>query len=167
MDGTWIDVREFPEFAAGFIEGSQLVPLGQLEMASKSWDKSVPVMLVCRSGRRSEQAREILARQGFQSLSVLEGGIEAWRAAGKPVSIIERRPWSLERQVRTAAGALILMTLGLSRWVSMYFLLGTTFIGAGLLFAGVTDTCMMGLILARMPWNRQRVHYCIVGTPKS
>jgi rhodanese-related sulfurtransferase len=155
MDAIWIDVREYPEFAAGFIEGSQLIPLGTLEVASKSLDKEQPVMLVCRSGRRAEQARQMLHHRGFQSLSVLEGGIEAWQAAEKPLAVVERRPWSLERQVRIVAGLLILMTLAISKWLSWYFLFGTAFVGAGLVFAGLTDTCMMASILRHLPWNRQ------------
>jgi hypothetical protein len=68
--------------------------------------------------------------------------------------VVERRPWSMERQVRTTSGALILVTLVLAYTVSQYFLLGTAFVGAGLVFAGVSDTCMMASVLAKFPWNR-------------
>src|SRR6266851_2083541 len=86
--------------------------------------------------------------EGFTSLHVLEGGVDAWRAAGKPLVSIERRPWSMERQVRTTAGSLVLLTLALGCFVSRYFLLGTAFVGAGLVLAGVSDTCMMASLLA-------------------
>jgi rhodanese-related sulfurtransferase len=151
---TLIDVREYPEFAAGHISGSKLVPLGQLQEKSAQWDRSKPLTLVCKSGRRAEQARIQLASSGFTALHVLDGGIDAWRSAGKPLSAIQGRPWSLERQVRAAAGTLILITMTLGRFFSPYFFLGTAFIGAGLLFAGISDTCMMGLLLAKLPWNR-------------
>jgi rhodanese-related sulfurtransferase len=149
-----IDVREYPEFAAGHIEGSRLVPLGQLEQASRTWDKAESITFLCKSGRRAELARGQLAAQGFTSLTVLEGGVDAWRAAGNPLLSLARQPWSMERQVRTTAGSLILLTLALAYFVSMYFLLAAALIGAGLVFAGVSDTCMMASLLARLPWNR-------------
>ncbi len=149
-----IDVREYPEFAGGHIAGSTLVPLGSMAAASAAWPREQSIILVCRSGVRSEQARQQLAAAGFVSVRVLEGGIDGWRAAGKPLTVAERRPWALERRVRTAAGSLVLVTLALGWSVSPWFLLGTTFVGAGLVFAGVSDTCMMGSMLARMPWNR-------------
>ncbi len=148
MHGAVIDVREYPEFASGHIEGSRLVPLGSLGRASATWDRAEPLTLVCKSGRRAEQARQQLAAKGFSSLHVLEGGVDAWRAAGKPLVSIERRPWSMERQVRTTAGSLVLLTLALGCFVSRYFLLGTAFVGAGLVLAGVSDTCMMASLLA-------------------
>ena len=151
---TKIDVREYPEFAAGHIEGSRLVPLGQLEQASRAWSKEESFTLICKSGRRAEQGRRQLAAQGFTSLTVLEGGLDAWRAAGNPLLSLARQPWSMERQVRTTAGSLILLTLALAYFVSMYFLLATALIGAGLVLAGVSDTCMMARLLARLPWNR-------------
>ena len=88
---------------------------------------------------------------GFMSVTVLAGGIDGWRAAGKPLVIEPQAPWSMERQVRMVAGTLILMTLALAYAVSMKFAFGTAFVGAGLVFAGVSDTCMMGLVLAKMP----------------
>ena len=157
MNGRIIDVREYPEFAAGHIAGSKLVPLGQLRRASESWDRRVSLTLVCKSGRRAQQASQILESAGFVAVNVLEGGIDGWRAAGKPVQLVERRPWSLERQVRAAAGSLILITLGLSLFVSHYFLIATAFVGAGLVFAAVADTCMMGILLAKLPWNRRNL----------
>ncbi len=152
--GKLIDVREYPEYASGHIEGSTLVPLGDLSVASRDWDRLERLTLICKSGRRAAQARDRLQAAGFSSLDVLDGGIDAWRASGKPLSQIGRRPWSLERQVRAAAGFLVLITLALAYFLSHYFLFATGFIGAGLLFAGVTDTCMMGSILGMCPWNR-------------
>ncbi len=154
MSSSIIDVREYPEFAAGHIEGSRLVPLGSLSEASSSWGRAEALTLVCKSGRRAEQARQQLAAKGFTALTVLEGGIDAWRAAGKPLISVERRPWAMERQVRVTAGSLVLLFTGLGYFVSLWFLIGTAFFGAGLVFAGVSDTCMMGSLLGHAPWNR-------------
>jgi rhodanese-related sulfurtransferase len=153
-DASWIDVREYPEFASGHIEGSRLVPLGRLEETSSAWERTAPLTLVCKSGIRAHEARQRLSGLGFTSLTVLEGGIDQWRLDGKPLVTSTRKPWSIERQVRITAGSLVLVTLALAYFSSRFFLLGTTFVGAGLVYAGVSDTCMMGLLLARLPWNQ-------------
>ena len=155
MNTRWIDVREYPEFAAGYIEGSELIPLASVAKSSATWDRSAPLMLVCRSGRRAESARQQLAGMGFLNLDVLEGGVERWAAQGKPLLSLQRKPWSLERQVRVVAGSLILITMLLAFTLSHYFLFLTAFVGAGLVFAGVSDICMMATVLGMMPWNKQ------------
>ena len=154
MKQRLIDVREYPEFAAGHLEGSELVPLSTLATASTPWDRDAPILLLCRSGRRAEQARQQLGSMGFKKLSILEGGVDQWAAQGKPLLTLERRPWSLERQVRIAAGSLILLTMVLAFTLSRYFLFATAFVGAGLIFAGVSDLCMMATALGVLPWNR-------------
>jgi hypothetical protein len=80
--------------------------------------------------------------------------VEGWRAVGMPLAIAERCPWSMERQVRIVAGSLVLLTMLLAYLISRFFLIGTALIGAGLLFAGVSDICMMASLLGRLPWNR-------------
>jgi rhodanese-related sulfurtransferase len=150
----WIDVREYPEFAEGHIAGSELVPLSNLAAKAGAWDRAQPLVLVCRSGRRAVDAQQRLQALGFTSLSVLDGGVERWREAGNPLTAVERRPWSLERQVRFVAGLLVLMTMALSVFVSHRFLFATAFVGAGLVFSGATNICTMATILGRMPWNR-------------
>ncbi len=92
MKETLIDVREYPEFAAGHIEGSRLVPLGSLDQESESWDRTAPLILICKSGRRAEQARQQLALKGFIALSILEGGVEGWRTANRPLLTTVRCP---------------------------------------------------------------------------
>ena len=112
-----IDVRETPEFAAGRLVGAQLVPLSEIEKRAPEFDQSRPVVLICRSGNRAAQARDRLARLGFDNLACVEGGLEAWEAAGLPVEKDEFAPWSLERQVRLALGLFVLLGLTLSlRW---------------------------------------------------
>lgn len=153
MKARLIDVREYPEFAEGHIEGSELVPLGTLDKASESWDRSEPLTLVCRSGRRAEDARQNLARKGFTSLQVLNGGVQAWTNSDKPLTAAEDKPWSMERQVCVTAGALVLSFFGLGLFTSKKFFLGAALVGAGLVYAGVSDNCMMASVLSRMPWN--------------
>jgi rhodanese-related sulfurtransferase len=153
MEARWIDVREYPEFAEGHIEGSELVPLGTLDTASEAWDRSQPLTLVCRSGRRAEQARQTLIERGFTSLKVLDGGLQAWTNGGQPLAIAANKPWSIERQVRVTAGALVLAFCGLGLLASNKFFVGAGLVGAGMVYAGVSNTCMMASVLGRMPWN--------------
>jgi rhodanese-related sulfurtransferase len=153
MEARLIDVREYPEFAGGHIEGSELVPLGTLEKASEGWDRSAPLTLVCRSGQRAEEARQTLAGKGFTSLKVLDGGVQAWANSGKPLKVAGNKPWSMERQVRVTAGALVLTFFGLGLLASKKFFLGAGLVGVGLVYAGVSDSCMMASVLGRMPWN--------------
>ena len=153
MEARLIDVREYPEFAAAHLEGSELVPLGTLDAASEGWDRSQPLTLVCRTGKRAEQARQTLAGKGFHSLKVLDGGVQAWTTAGKPLAVAASQPWSMERQVRVAAGSLVLTFFGLGLVTSKKFFFGAGLVGAGLVYSGVSDTCTMASILGRMPWN--------------
>ncbi len=153
MEARWIDVREYPEFAGGHIQGSELVPLGALRKASEGWSRSEPLTLVCGSGGRAEQARRLLAAKGFQSLEVLEGGVHAWASQGKPLTPAAQTTWSMERQVRVTAGSLVLAFTGLGFVASKKLFVGAGLIGAGLVYAGVSDTCMMASVLGRMPWN--------------
>ena len=145
-----LDVREYPEYAEGHVAGSRLVPLGPLRQAPELAGEGGEVYLICRTGRRAREAAAVLQAAGGWEPVVVEGGMEAWKQAGYPVRR-EKGPISLERQVRIAAGSLILLGLlvpGL-RWLPY-------FVGAGLVFAGVTNSCAMGMLLARLPWNRPR-----------
>lgn len=154
-ESTLIDVREYPEYAAMAIPGSKLVPLGQLEESAREWSKDQQLVLVCRTGKRAQSAAEKLERLGFQNLSVLEGGMDGWKLAGLPVKTAAKKPWSLERQVRAIAGAMVLLSAGLGLSVSSWFFAWTLFVGAGLVLAGVTDVCLMASVLGKMPWNQQ------------
>jgi rhodanese-related sulfurtransferase len=149
-DVRLVDVRELPEWAAGHVEGAMHLPLGDLR-ARPERAGSGEVLLLCRSGRRAEQAAEALAAAATDVRPVVvDGGVDAWLRAGLPVRR-ERGPISLERQVRIAAGALVLAGLLIPGAGFLPYV-----VGAGLVFAGVTDTCAMGMLLARLPWNRRR-----------
>jgi rhodanese-related sulfurtransferase len=150
-----VDVREYVEFAAGHIEGALLAPLGEVERKAEAWPRHKPVVLVCKAGARAERARQRLKAMGFAEVMVLAGGMDLWRAEGRPMATERRQPWSMERQVRVGAGSLVLITLALALTMSKLWLIGTGLVGAGLVFAGVSDICMMAAVLGRLPWNRR------------
>jgi len=149
-----VDVREFPEYETERVPGSTLVPLSALKENIGQIATDGPVFLLCRSGKRAAQAAEKLSGFGYKDLRVIDGGLIAWRVAGLPVERGGGSVWALERQVRLVAGSLVLLGVLLSL-VSPWFILISAFIGAGLAFSAITDTCGMGMILARMPWNRK------------
>jgi len=147
---TLVDVREYPEYAEAHIAGARLVPLQSLRQNPELVGGGEDVFLLCRSGRRAQEAAQILRERGLAQPLVVEGGIEAWKQAGFPVTG-QKGPVSLERQVRIAAGALVLTGLFVPGLRFLPYVVGT-----GLVFAGVTDSCAMGMLLARLPWNRPK-----------
>ena len=157
-----IDVRTPAEFEAVHAEGAQLLPLDKLNAdALKQQVGDVdakPVYLICRSGDRSKRAAERLKQAGVHNVFVVEGGTQAWEAAGLNVQR-GRKTISLERQVRIGAGSLVLLGVLLGWLAHPLFYLVSAFVGGGLVFAGVTDTCGMAMALAKMPWN-QRAGQC-------
>ena len=148
-----VDVRTPSEFAAGHIAGAMNLPLDQIESRIADLRQDLPLILVCKAGTRARMAANLIAPCRENSV-VLEGGMDAWYRAGRPVVTNVRTRWSLERQVRFVAGLLVLTGVSLSVWVSWKWTLLSGFVGAGLTFAGLTDICAMGLLLAKMPWNR-------------
>ena len=151
---TLVDVREFPEYAAGRIPGSRFIPLGQLALRADELDRGCAVFMVCRTGRRAAEGRQRLLSLGFDKVICVSGGFAAWQAAGFPVERDQRAPWSLERQVRLVAGSLVLLGVLLGVFVAQPFVWLAAFMGAGLAFAAITDSCAMGMMLARLPWNK-------------
>lgn len=151
-----IDVRTPVEFQEVHVDFARNVPLDQLDpdnWATTNARREQPLFVICRSGSRGRQACEKLQAAGITQVVNVEGGTQAWVAAGLTVAR-GRAVISLERQVRIAAGALVLLGTGLGLAVHPLGFGLAAFVGAGLIFAGVTDTCGMGLLLARMPWNR-------------
>lgn len=149
-----LDVRTPVEFAEAHAPCARNVPLDQLDPTYFHGTDSA-IYLLCKSGGRATKAAEKLTQAGFDHAVVVEGGTSAWIEAGLPVDRGAVRVISLERQVRIAAGALVLTGLILSWLVSSWFVFISAFVGAGLIFAGVTDWCGMGLLLAKMPWNQK------------
>ena len=149
-----VDVREYAEFAGGRIEGAKLLPLGEIEKRHNELDHSKPVYVMCRTGNRSAQAQKKLKNLGFENVVNVAGGFEAWKKEDLPFERDEKAPWALERQVRFVAGLFVLIGFLLSVFVHPYLIGISVFIGAGLVFSAITDTCTMGMILLKMPWNR-------------
>ena len=152
-----IDVRTPVEFREVHVEVARNVPLDRLDpaalMQACKGSKDERLVLICRSGSRGRQACEKFLAAGFPNVVNVEGGTLAWAECGLPV-VRGQKAISLERQVRIAAGLLVLLG-ALLGWLVHPALIGlSAFIGAGLVFAGVTDTCGMGMMLARMPWNQ-------------
>jgi rhodanese-related sulfurtransferase len=149
-----LDVRTAAEFETSHIPGAYHVPLDSLKehRAELRQHLDEQYVLVCRSGARAAQAAKVLAEVGLPNLRVLDGGILAWQTAGGPVT--RGRPrWELERQVRLVAGAIVLVSVvgsvlvpGL-QWVAAA-------VGAGLTVAALTNTCLMGALLSKLPYNR-------------
>jgi len=149
-----IDVREFSEFNSERIAAAQFMPLSNFEKHAEEIDHAKPVYLMCRSGNRAKTAAEKLASKGFTDIHVIQGGMVAWSEAALPLIQGSSKVWSLERQVRFTAGLIVLIGVILGFLVNQYLFLISGVIGTGLVFSSVTDTCGMGMILARMPWNK-------------
>ena len=151
-----IDVRTPVEYREVHVEIARNVPLDQLDvgatMQARNDSANEPLYVICRSGGRGQQACEKFLKAGFSNVVNVEGGTMACVEAGLPV-VRGKKAISLERQVRIAAGSLVLLGAALS-FLHPAFIGLSAFVGAGLAFAGVTDTCGMGMILARMPWNQ-------------
>jgi rhodanese-related sulfurtransferase len=147
-----VDIREQDEYAREHIERARNHPLSALAGVAPIHDR--PVIFHCRSGQRTlanATRLEAIAAEGF----ILDGGIDAWKDAGFPVAKDRRQPLEMMRQVQIAAGALILLGVGLGVFLSPAFYALSGFVGAGLMFAGVTGTCGMARLLALAPWNRR------------
>ena len=154
VDLRLLDVRTPAEFESAHIAGSYNVPLDTLAEHSTELHRrlEVPVVVICRTGNRAQQAEARLAAAGMANLHVLDGGIAAWEVAGHDVVRGQQR-WSLERQVRLVAGSIVLAGIvGSLRWPKVRFLSGA--VGAGLTVAALTDTCAMGMALSKLPYNR-------------
>jgi rhodanese-related sulfurtransferase len=154
-----IDVRTPVEFQEVHCSYARNVPLSDLNPRELMQKRTVladqPLYVICRTGSRGKQACEKFHAAGFSNVVNVEGGTLAWEQAGLPV-VRGRKIMSLERQVRIAAGLLVVIGAVLGYFVHPWFIGLSAFVGAGLIFAGVTDTCGMGLLLARMPWNQMR-----------
>ncbi|EKF23177.1 rhodanese-like domain protein [Mycolicibacterium hassiacum DSM 44199] len=151
-----VDVRTPGEFGTAHIPGSSNVPLDSLrrnrDAVAARLRGPADVVLICRSGQRARQAEQLLRRAGLSNVCVLDGGILAWQAHGFEVNEGRRR-WDLERQVRLVVGVVVLAAVLGSvavpwlKWIAAAM-------GAGLTFAALTNTCALGMLLARLPYNR-------------
>lgn len=154
-----LDVRTPVEHAEIHVPGVHLVPPDQLDAAklasANGFAKDQPLYIFCRTGNRAKQAAQKLAQGGYTQCSVVEGGTMAWAETGLPVNRGAGRFMSLERQVRIAAGGLVLADVLLAHFAHPAFLWFSGFIGAGLAFAGISNWCGRGMLLAKLPWNQR------------
>jgi rhodanese-related sulfurtransferase len=152
-----IDVRTPVEFREAHVEFARNVPLDRLDpqavFAERTGDAERPLYVICRSGNRAQQACERFVAAGFENVVNVDGGTLACETTGLPITR-GKKAMSLERQVRIAAGALVVIGAALGFFVHPYWIALSAFVGAGLMFAGITDTCGMAMLLARMPWNQ-------------
>jgi len=151
-----IDVRTPVEFREVHSVHARNVPLDSLDPSSMMGaraDSEAPVYVICRSGSRSTKACEAFVAAGFTNVANVDGGTNAWDTAGLPV-VRGKKAVSLERQVRIAAGFMVFTGTVLGVFHHEYWLGIPAFVGAGLMFAGITDTCAMGMMIAKMPWNQ-------------
>lgn len=149
-----LDVRTPGEFDTAHIPGSYNVPLDLLrEHRDEIRDHlDDDVVLVCQAGQRAAQAEEVLRGAGMAQVHVLDGGMAAWQGKGLEVNRGTPR-WDLERQVRLMAGSVVVASvLGSLAAPKMKWLAAAA--GGGLVFAAVSNSCAMGRLLARLPYNR-------------
>ena len=159
-----LDVRTPAEHAEVHVPGVHLAPLDRLDPAQladvNGFAKDQPVFVLCRTGSRAKQAAQQLEKGGFSQCQVVEGGTMAWAEAGLPVNRGTSKVMSLERQVRIAAGAIVLTGALLAQFINPTFIWLSGFVGAGLMFEGITDTCAMGMLISKLPWNQRGSAAC-------
>jgi len=149
-----VDIRELDEHVREHISGARHHALSTLDTVSPAQPGDDILIFHCKSGARTQANATRLAAAAGCEAYVLEGGIEAWKKLGLPVASDRKQPIAMTRQVLILAGSLVLigMLLGFLVTPAFYFL--SAFVGAGLVFAGVTDFCASARFLALMPWNR-------------
>lgn len=167
-----LDVRTPGEFAAVHIPGARLQPLDALDCgavlagrADRDLAAATPIYLVCHSGARAGQAAKKFAAAGFDRCVVVEGGTAAWVKAGFEVERGRSAVLPLPRQMQLLMGTIILTGVLLAWFVSPAWVWLAGFVGAGLVFAGLTDICPMRDVLARAPWNRAGGSAAAAGSP--
>jgi rhodanese-related sulfurtransferase len=151
-----VDIREADEHARERIVGARHHALSRMDTDHPARPGDDVLIFHCRSGARTQaNASRIAAAAPDCEAYVLEGGIEAWKKAGLPVTVDRSQPIEIMRQVQIAAGSLVLLGVLLGVFAAPAFYALSAFVGAGLLFAGATGFCGMAKLLAFMPWNRR------------
>ena len=148
-----IDVRTPAEYGSIHADGAENHPMESLQLEKIPFSKEQEIHVICQSGGRSLKVSQKLEAAGFTHIVNIEGGTLAWHAAGLPV-VEGKKVMSLERQVRIAAGSLVVIGAAVGQFVHPGGFALSAFIGAGLVFSAVTNTCGMGMLIAKMPWNR-------------
>ena len=147
-----VDIREPMEHAREAIPGATPAPLSRLQPMALAGKPAV--IFHCQSGKRTADNAARLGQCGASEVHILEGGLNAWKAAGHPTRLDRSKPIEMQRQVQITAGALVLTGVMLGTLVSPWFIALSAFVGSGLVFAGISGWCGMAKVLAVMPWNR-------------
>lgn len=151
-----VDIRERDEHLREKVDGAFHLPLSRLDEAEVALHEGKPVIFHCRSGARTAAHSARLAEKvgGVCDAFIVDGGMDAWKKAGLPVSLNRKQPLEMQRQVQIGAGTMGLAGTLLGIFVSPWFLVIPAFVGAGLLMAGVTGFCGMVSVLKHAPWNK-------------
>lgn len=150
-----VDIRDADEHARENIPGARHHPLSRIGTELPVGDRGKVVIFHCRSGARTQaNAPALAASASGCEAYLLEGGLEAWKRAGLPVALDRRQPIEINRQVQIAAGSLVLLGVTLGAFAAPAFYALAAFVGAGLVFAGISGFCGMAKVFALMPWNR-------------
>lgn len=148
-----LDVRSLDEYQSGSIPEAICIPHAEIENQISRLDPDKEILVYCKSGTRSSKASKTLKKLGFQNITELEGGFTAWCENKYPIKK-QRKAISIQRQVLIAAGTLVFTGTTLGHFVNYNFYALAAFVGAGLIFAGISGFCGMALLLEKMPWNR-------------
>ncbi len=150
-----VDIRSAREHQNECLASSKNIPIEEFENHNFYAERAKIVVFYCRGGHRTSQATDLLKRQPFKEIMILEGGIMAWKAKGLTTIKSTKAPIDLMRQVQIIAGSLVVLGVILGLFISPNYILISGFVGAGLLFAGVSGFCGMARILSFMPWNKR------------
>jgi len=157
-----LDVRTPPEYASAHVPGAKSIPLGELKIGAclAQHKQGMPIYVLCQGGARAAKAIEQFECAGCDDGVLVEGGTQAWIDAGLPVHRGARSVLRHMRQVQILIGSFNVLGAILALVVHYWFAVLPLVLGCGLLFAGITGTCGMALLLAQMPWNRGQVSSC-------
>ena len=151
-----VDIREPDEYAREHIPGSISLPVSALESADLTLEAGQNAIFHCKSGMRTDSNCAILAQHVEGEAFMLEGGLDAWRAQGLPTAKNTKAPLEINRQVQITAGSMVLLGILLGWFVSSAWFGLSAFVGAGLMFAGMSGWCGMATLLQAMPWNQRQ-----------
>ena len=148
-----IDIRDAGERRRARIPAARWMPLAGLDAGLKAEPAGPVGIFHCQSGRRTRLAAAQLAAVGYGETYVLAGGLQAWKKAGGPVTS-DAGAIPVMRQVQIVAGGLIVAGALAGAWINPGFHWLSGLVGAGLLYAGLSGSCGMAMLLGRLPFNR-------------
>lgn len=150
-----VDIRSTDEYVREHIPQARHIPMEQLAADAAALKGAKAVIFHCRSGNRTRMNAAVLSACVPCDAYVLEGGLDAWKKAELPVTTDRSQPLELQRQVQIAAGSMVVLGTVLGLVLSPWFFVLSGFVGAGLVFAGVSGFCGLARLLMKMPWNQR------------